>query len=105
MTQKLMVFLKALEVALPPQPGQHHAITFRRCGSEKQGWEDRLALNIRTADGKGARIMLFKDGDLERPTAEHVSEIARVQHCFEVHPDERKTKRARRGKKQVSRKV
>jgi len=58
MKQWLMALLRALEVAVPPPTGGHHAITAARYGSDETGWEDHLALHLMT---DGARVTLFLD--------------------------------------------
>ena len=78
MKKKLLEFLKALEVAVPP-PSGHHAITFCQYGSDETGWEDRLGLHVRI--GNGARTVFIEDKDLELSVEDFV---LAVQRCVAV---------------------
>lgn len=44
---RLFRFLQSLETKIPPVHGCHHNVTVARYGSDADGWEDRLALNVR----------------------------------------------------------
>jgi hypothetical protein len=46
MHQWLLDFLKGLESVIPPPANCHHVITFAQYGSDQDGWEDRLALQV-----------------------------------------------------------
>lgn len=74
MRETLLDFLKALEAAIPPPKGCHHALTFAQYGSDADGWQDRLALQINDA---GRFHCFFIDpGDFDKGIPELVSEIA-----------------------------
>lgn len=62
MRQWLIDVLKALEAAVPPMPGGHHAMAFAQYGSDADGWTDKLALHIHNA----GRFLCFflEDEDL-----------------------------------------
>jgi hypothetical protein len=74
----LLNLLKALEHKIPPIPAAgavadaHHAITFSQYGSDEQGWEDRLALHVRT---QKSITFFLDDGDFEKPIDALVAEI------------------------------
>lgn len=59
----LMALLHALENAVPPPVGQHHAIYLARYGSEAGGWEPRLALSMAGPD----KVLFIDEGDLAKP--------------------------------------
>lgn len=67
--------LQALEAAVPPPDGQHHAITFNRYGSDVSGWQERLGLHVRV--GAGFATFFLDDADFARPIADVVSEVLR----------------------------
>ena len=46
MRNYLIEFLKMLEVAIPPPVNCHHALTYAQYGSDADGWQDKLALQI-----------------------------------------------------------
>lgn len=52
----LMEFLKQLEIAIKPPAHTHHAITYARYGSDEEGWEDKLALQVNC---NGVFVCLF----------------------------------------------
>jgi hypothetical protein len=72
---KLLEFLKALEVALPPEGG-HHAITFCQYGSASTGWEDRLGLHVRLGESAMQTVFL-EEGDLEKPVWLLIADVKR----------------------------
>lgn len=56
----LIKLLKELECRVPPPLNCHHCITYAQFGSDKTGWEDRLALQV-NRDGKFRCFFLDKD--------------------------------------------
>lgn len=48
---QLMAILKEIELRIPPPQDCHHCLTFSRYGSDADGWQDKLALQI-NRDGK-----------------------------------------------------
>ena len=46
MRNYLIEFLKMLEAAIPPPVNCHHALTYAQYGSDADGWQDKLALQI-----------------------------------------------------------
>jgi len=53
-----IAFLKDLERLLPPPLHCHHALTYAQYGSDKAGWEDKLALQINRG---GTFLCVFLD--------------------------------------------
>lgn len=71
--QFLIEALKGLETAIPPSLNGHHAITFARYGSDEDGWQDKLALQV---NENGVFHCFFLDeSDLERTPAEFILAI------------------------------
>lgn len=64
----LQEFLKALEVALPPRPKGHHAITYNTYGDD-----GRLGLHVHV--GQENRTFFLTDYDLTRPIDQLVAEV------------------------------
>ena len=62
----LINLLKELELRVPPPPNCHHCITYAQFGSDKTGWEDRLALQV-NRDGKFRCFFLDEDDLLGHP--------------------------------------
>jgi hypothetical protein len=75
MSTYLIALMKALEERFPPQPFQHHALTFARYGSVEDGFEDKLALQI----GVNGRFycLFLDDRDFSLSVPALVAEIAR----------------------------
>jgi hypothetical protein len=46
MRKKLLQLLKGLEAAIPPPLNCHHVISFAQYGSDVDGWEDKLVLQL-----------------------------------------------------------
>lgn len=69
----LIEFLKQLETALPPPPHCQHSISYARYGSDDQGWDDKLALNIN--DGGMFDVLLFDDDDFSGTPAQLVKAV------------------------------
>lgn len=67
--------LKALEKVFPPPPGQHHALTFCRYGSDATGWEDKLALRLRGPGADAVTTFFVEDHELQQPVDELVAAI------------------------------
>jgi hypothetical protein len=76
MRNYLIEFLKMLEVAIPPPENCHHAITYARYGSDADGWQDKLALQINLL-GEFHCIFLEED-DLSLNAEKTVKEIERI---------------------------
>ncbi len=81
----LLALLKGLEAAVPPPPNCHHAITYAQYGSNAEGWQDRLALQVNVAgtfwcffiddgDDDPKAIIDFVVKDLSQPTAKNAQE-------------------------------
>jgi len=87
MKQWLMTLLRALETALPPPAGAHHAITAARYGSDETGWEDRLALHLML---DGERVTMFLDDDDFAAAPDAVAaEVVRVNDARRKTPNVR----------------
>jgi hypothetical protein len=72
---ELVVFLKALEVAIPPPEKAHHAIIYCRYGVEHD-FEDRLAVQL---VHKGKYWCLFLDeSDFRKPSDDLVAECVKL---------------------------
>jgi hypothetical protein len=74
MRQWLIDMLKRLEFLVPPPPNCHHAITFAQFGSEEDGWQDRLALQV-NCDGK-FHCLFLDDEDCHQEAIDIADEIA-----------------------------
>lgn len=61
--ESLLTFLRGLEIAVPPPPNCHHALTFARYGSDEVGWVDKLALQI-NHEGKFYCFFMDEGDDL-----------------------------------------
>ena len=44
--QFIIAFLKRLEEEIPPPPFCHHCITYAQYGSDADGWEEQLAVQV-----------------------------------------------------------
>jgi hypothetical protein len=73
----LLDLLRKLEELVPPPENCHHAITFARYGSDSQGWEDCLALQVNKAGQ--FHCFFLDDGDFFQ-TPEHVAR--RLAHAL-----------------------
>ena len=80
MRQWLIDMLKRLEFLVPPPPNCHHAITFAQFGSEEDGWQDRLALQV-NRDGKFHCFFLDDEDCHQEPVAiaDEVAELLRKE--------------------------
>jgi len=68
--------LKLLEQSSPPPKNAHHAITYARYGSNEDGWEDRLALQV-NVDGTFHCLFLDAEDFAKTPQA-LVSDIMEI---------------------------
>lgn len=76
-TRKLLIdLLKGLEKAVPPPPRCHHAITFAQYGSDTEGWQDRLALQV-NHEGR-FHCFFLDDRDLTGDLYKRVIEPVRI---------------------------
>lgn len=75
MRDKLLYFLKTLESEIPPASKCHHAITFAQFGSDSEGWEDKLALQI--SHGGAFHCFFIEAGDFDKPAEDLIAEIKR----------------------------
>jgi hypothetical protein len=73
MRQKLIVLLKELERALPPPPKCHHSMMYAQYGSDADGWEDRLLLQV-NYNGMFHPFFLDEE-DFEKSASELVGEL------------------------------
>lgn len=73
---QLMKFLVHLERAIPPHDGGHHSITAKKYGSDEQGWEQRLSVNLCMA--AGFQVIWLDNGDLECPADQLVGNIVKL---------------------------
>jgi hypothetical protein len=46
MIEKLISFLKVLEVVIPPPKNCHHVVMYSQYGSDEIGWKDHLCLQV-----------------------------------------------------------
>ena len=69
----IIELLKGLEVAIPPAPTCHHAITFAQYGSDEVGWDDRLALQVGV--GGEFHCLFLDDSDMEKPAGQLICEV------------------------------
>ena len=68
--------LKRLEEELPPPPLCHHALTFAQYGSDKKGWEDKLAVQINF--GGVFKCFFIENADQEKHVYEVIDEIVNL---------------------------
>lgn len=74
--QFLIDFLKQLESAVPPPPNCHHCLTYAQYGSDKDGWQDRLALHI-NVDGK-FHCLFLDENDFAHGVAALVATVSGI---------------------------
>lgn len=77
-TKLLIDFLKALEEKFPPPKYCHHVICFARYGSDEDGWEERLALQL-NIDHK-FQCFFIADRDLRDPETFLLENAGAVQY-------------------------
>ena len=73
MKQQLLDLLKNLEAAVPPPQNCHHALMYSQYGSDEDGWEDKLALQINRS-GRFQTLFLDEE-DFKKPGTALISEI------------------------------
>ena len=76
MRKFLIDFLKRLEFLAPPPENCHHAITFAKFGSDEDGWQDRLALQV-NCDGI-FRCFFLQDEDFHQEAEDLANEVAEL---------------------------
>lgn len=81
MRQFLIEVLTGLEAAIPPPRLCHHSISAAQFGSDEEGWETRLALQIN--DNGVFRCLFITEDDFES-TPEHF--IAAVKLALSAPP-------------------
>jgi len=72
----LLETLKLLESIIVPPPGGHHSLTYAQYGSDEDGWEDRLALQV-IRDGR-FQCLFLDHSDFQKTPAALVADIAFV---------------------------
>jgi hypothetical protein len=71
--EELLELLRELERRIVPPPGCHHSITRAEYGSDADGWEERLALQVWLPTS--TRIFFLDDRDFEKPVGDLVGEV------------------------------
>ncbi len=71
--QFLTEVLTGLEATFPPSKNGHHAITAARYGSDKTGYEAKLALQIN--DNGVFRCLFLEEDDLDRTPEQLISAV------------------------------
>ncbi len=72
----LIELLKGIEERVPPPPYCHHALTYAQYGSDQEGWEDRLALQI---NQNGVfRCVFLDEGDFDKNSYNLVADIVEM---------------------------
>ena len=83
MLEKLLEFLRVLEIAIPPRDHHHHTLSRALYGSDETSWDARLCLRV-FYNPSGTAVLFLEVGDLERPPAELVNDIKKL---VEASPD------------------
>lgn len=76
MKSYLIEFLRRLEFLCPPPPNCHHAITFAQYGSDADGWEDRVALQV-NINGT-FRCFFFDEEDFAKGPIDLANEVGEM---------------------------
>lgn len=74
MKNYLLTLMKQLEALVPPPPRCHHAIMYSQFGSDADGWEDKLTVQVNM---NGQFHAVFLDaGDFQKSAVELAEAIA-----------------------------
>lgn len=73
MKDYLLELLKTLESKVTPPVGCHHSITYNQYGSDEDGWEDKLSINVWL--GNESHCIFLEQEDLDLPVNLLVIEI------------------------------
>jgi hypothetical protein len=70
----LLAFLKQMDEAWPPlRFKHHHALIYCKYGNDKEGFEDKLALQVNV--GELWQAFFLEEEDFEKPVEDLVAEI------------------------------
>lgn len=72
----LLHLLKQLEEKVTPPQGCHHAIMFRKYGSDESGWEDKLVLQMSLSSGLWN--LFLEELDFSRATDVLIADITKL---------------------------
>jgi hypothetical protein len=92
MRDKLLEFMKRIELAFPPGERletRHHSITYNQYGNDHDGWQDRLGLHLWIDPNLDFCQTFFLDKkDFERPLEEFIAALAiQVAKVRLAHPE------------------